>query len=81
MEVNGVVAIRLTGTRRLTKLPLTLYVSPVTYLLVRVVIGGLRQDYGWLAPTAANLAMLKVSIPPGFRRVKDATPQSSGVGQ
>jgi len=50
MEVNGVVAIRLTGTRRLTKLPLT-------------------------------LAMLKVSIPPGFRRVKDATPQSSGVGQ
>jgi hypothetical protein len=55
------------------KLPLTVYVSPATYLPVRVVIGGLRQDYRWLAPTAANLAMLKVHIPPGFRRVKNAS--------
>jgi hypothetical protein len=55
------------------KLPLTVYVSPATYLLVRVVIGGLRQDYRWLAPTAANLAMLKVRIPPGFHRVNNAT--------
>jgi hypothetical protein len=72
-RVDGAAAIKLTGTRRLMKLPLTVYVSPATYLLVRVVIGGLRQDYRWLAPTAANLAMLKVRIPPGFRRVKNAS--------
>ena len=31
-----------------------------------------RQDYRWLAPAAANLATLKVRIPPGFRRVRAA---------
>jgi hypothetical protein len=72
-RVDGTAAIKLTGTPRLMKLPLTVYVSPATYLLVRVVIGGLRQDYRWLAPTAANLAMLKVRIPPGFHRVNNAT--------
>ena len=72
-RVDGAAAIKLTGTPRLMKLPLTVYVSPATYLLVRVVIGGLRQDYRWLAPTAANLAMLKVRVPPGFRRVKNAS--------
>jgi hypothetical protein len=80
VEVDGAIAIRLTGTRRLTKMPLTMYVSPVTFFLIRVVIGGLRQDYRWLAPTAGNLAMLKVRIPAGFRRVKDASPLSSGPG-
>jgi hypothetical protein len=50
-----------------------MYVSPATYLLVRTVIGGLRQDYRWLRPTAANLAKLKVRVPPGFHRVKDAS--------
>jgi hypothetical protein len=72
VRVDGTAAIRLTGTKRLLKLPLTMYVSPVTYLLVRTVIGGRRQDYRWLRPTAANLAMLRVRIPPGFRRVKNA---------
>jgi len=69
-RVDGAAAIKLTGTRRLAKPPITLYVSPATYLPIRIVIGGLREDYRWLAPTAANLAMLKVRIPPGFRRVK-----------
>ena len=73
MRVDGAAAITLTGTQRLAKLPITLYVSPATYLPIRIVIGGLRQDYRWLAPTAANLAMLKVRIPPGFRRVNNAT--------
>lgn len=73
MRVDGGLAIRLTGTRRLLKLSLTVYGSPVTYLLIRVVIGGLREDYRWLAPTAANLAMLKVRIPPGFSRAKHAS--------
>jgi hypothetical protein len=72
VRVDGQPAIRLTGTERLRRLPLTMYVSPATYLLVRTVIGDLRQDYRWLRPTAANLAKLKVSVPPGFRRVKDA---------
>src|SRR5690349_7951346 len=67
-RVDGAAAIVLTGTQRMANLPITLYVSPATYLPVRIVIGGLRQDYRWLAPTAANLAMLKVRIPPGFRR-------------
>lgn len=72
-RVDGAAAIKLTGTGRLMKLPLTVYVSPATYLLVRVVIGGLRQDYRWLAPTPAHLAMLQVRIPPGFRHVKNAS--------
>jgi len=74
VRVDGAAAIKLTGTRRLMRLPLTVYVSPATYLLIRVVIGGLRQDYRWLAPTASNLAMLKVRIPPGFRRVRSQDP-------
>ena len=73
MRAGGAMAIKLTGTQRLAKLPTTLYISPATYLPIRVVIGGLRQDYRWLAPTAANLSMLKVRIPPGFRRVNNAT--------
>jgi len=73
MRVHGAAAITLTGTRRLATLPITLYVSPATYLPIRIMIGGLRQDYRWLAPTTARLALLRVRIPPGFRRVSDAT--------
>jgi len=76
-RVDGAAAIKLTGTWRLARRPITLYVSPATYLPIRIVIGGLRQDYRWLAPTAANLAMLKVRIPPGFRRVKNTAAPSS----
>ena len=76
-RVDSATAIKLTGTQRLAKPPITLYVSPATYLPIRVVIGGLRQDYRWLAPTAANLAMLTVRIPPRFRRVKNTAEPSS----
>jgi hypothetical protein len=69
VRIDGTAAIRLTGSRAETKLPLVIYISPVTYRLVRTVIGGLRQDYRWLAPTPANLATLTVPIPPGFHRV------------
>ena len=72
MHVDGATAIKLSGTQRLAKLPITLYISPATYLPIQIMIGGLRQDYQWLAPTAANLAMLKVHIPPWFRRVNNA---------
>jgi hypothetical protein len=77
IRVDGAAAIKLTGTQRLAKLPVILYVSPATYLPIRTVIGGLRQDYRWRAPTAANLALLKVRIPPRFRRVKNAAGPSS----
>jgi hypothetical protein len=70
VRLDGTTAIRLTGSRAVTKLPLVIYISPVTYQLVRTVIGGLRQDYRWLAPTPANIAKLRVPIPPGFHRVK-----------
>ena len=51
--------------------------DPTTYLPIRIVIGGLRQDYRWLEPTAANQAKLKVRIPPGFRRVKNTARPSN----
>jgi hypothetical protein len=70
VRVDGIAAVMLTGSRQLMKLPLVIYISPVTYRLVRTVIGGLRQDYRWLAPTPANLAKLRVPVPPGFRRVE-----------
>jgi hypothetical protein len=69
VRVDGGTAIRLAGSRAVTKVPLVIYISPVTYRLVRTVIGGLRQDFRWLAPTPANLATLTAPIPPGFRRV------------
>jgi hypothetical protein len=55
----------------------TVWVSPGTYLPVRVVIrlsGGqpvLQQaaDITWLLPTAQNLARLTVPVPAGFRQV------------
>jgi hypothetical protein len=69
VQVDGTAAIKLAGSRAVTKLPMIIYISPVTYRLVRTVIGGLRQDYRWLAPTPGNLATLTVPIPPGFHRV------------
>jgi hypothetical protein len=70
VRIDGIAAVMLTGSRQLMKLPLVIYISPITYRLVRTVIGGLRQDYRWLAPTPANLAKLRVPVPPGFRRVE-----------
>lgn len=68
-QVDGAPAITMTGTLRLTKYPLTVDVSPATYLPVRLQFGGLRFDYRWLSPTPANLAKLTAHIPPNFRRV------------
>jgi hypothetical protein len=50
---------------------LTIWVNADTYLPVRSVAAGLgsRQlvsEFTWLAPTAANLALLKPAIPAGF---------------
>jgi hypothetical protein len=67
--VDGVPAIKMAATSKLTKYRLTVDVSPQTYLPVRLEFGNLRYDYRWLAPTRANLALLNLHIPASFRRV------------
>lgn len=69
----------------------TLYVSPTTYLPVRMygsteTFGGPASnflsssvtDVQWLPPTAANLAKAVVTIPAGFRQVSWATQLADG---
>jgi hypothetical protein len=68
--VDGTAAIKLIGTPRLTRVPMSVYISPATYLLIRTNIGGMREDYRWLAPTRANRDLFKIHAPAGFRRVK-----------
>jgi hypothetical protein len=75
-RVDGIDAIKLTS-RPGSRISATMWVSPGTYLPLRVVI---RPDPGspipwqeaditWLPPTAQNLARLTVPIPAGFRQV------------
>jgi hypothetical protein len=79
-RVDGTQTVKLISTRRL-RFSLgreILFVNASTYLPVRIVwpnlnfpvpptIRTVREDFRWLPPTAANLALLKVTIPPGFR--------------
>jgi hypothetical protein len=75
-RIDGIEAIELTS-RQDSLIPETIWVSPGTYLPLRVVIDpapgqpGPRQtaDITWLPPTAANLNKLAVPIPAGFRQV------------
>jgi hypothetical protein len=50
----------------------TWWVNPTTWLPVRTLAinsaVSIQVDYGFLAPTPANIAKLKVTIPPGFTR-------------
>ena len=77
--VDGVEAIRLTS-RAGSPISETIWVSPGTYLPVRVVVRSASgvagapavqqtADITWLPPTAQNLARLTVPIPAGFREV------------
>jgi hypothetical protein len=80
--VDGVEAIKLTS-RAGSPISETIWVSPGTYLPVRVVVRSpsgasgaagapaVQQtaDITWLPPTAQNLAKLTVPIPAGFRKV------------
>jgi hypothetical protein len=88
--VDGVRAIKLAGTPRLSATPgrEVIYVSASTYLPVRMVQLGVRysvppvtrtvtEDFRWLPPTKANRALLTVPVPAGFRRLP-AKPGSSG---
>jgi hypothetical protein len=75
-RVDGIEAIELTS-RPDSPISETVWVSPGTYLPVRVVIRPLSgqpgpwqtADITWLAPSAQNLARLNVPVPPGFRQV------------
>jgi hypothetical protein len=69
--VDGIDAIKLTTGG---KYPLTLWVDPATFLPVRFDASGIQDDYQWLAPTPANLALLDEPIPPGFRQVPPVRP-------
>ena len=75
-RVDGIEAIELTS-RPDSPISETVWVSPGTYLPVRVVIRPFSgqpgpwqtADITWLAPSAKNLARLTVAIPAGFRQV------------
>ena len=68
-QVDGVNAIKIVSKQGTD----TFWVSPKSYLPVRLItsLGGVRQqsDFRWLAPTPANLAPLKVTVPAGFKQV------------
>jgi hypothetical protein len=75
-RVDGIETIELTS-RRNSPISETVWVSPGTYLPVRMVVHSTSgkpalvqtADITWLSPTARNLANLVVSIPAGFRHV------------
>jgi hypothetical protein len=75
-RVDGIEAIKLTS-RSGSPIAETIWVSPGTYLPVRVVMSPASGQQGpwqtaditWLEPTAQNLARLAVPVPAGFRRV------------
>ncbi len=79
-RVHGLEAIELTSSPD-SLIPETIWVSPGTYLPVRVVIhpvpgaAGLWQtaDISWLKPTTQNLVKLAVPVPAGFCRVPFAS--------
>jgi len=66
-EVDGIDAIKITAGQPPARL--ALYVNPVTYLPVQLTIARLTIDFQWLPATPANLALLKVAVPAGFRQV------------
>jgi hypothetical protein len=79
--VDGILARRLAATPALMKQihgeagdvgkTMTLWVDSATYLPVRLTLSHAEQtDFGWLKPTPANLSLLQVKVPAGFRNVQ-----------
>ncbi len=79
--VDGILARRLAATPALMKQihgeagdvgkTMTLWVDAATYLPVRLALSHAEQtDFAWLKPTPANLALLQVKVPAGFRSVQ-----------
>jgi hypothetical protein len=48
--------------------------SPANYLPVKADLGPRQTEFHWLAPTLANLAHLKVTVPAGFKQVPAPAP-------
>jgi hypothetical protein len=75
-SLDGIDAIEL-KSRPTSPISETIWVTPRTYLPVRVVVRSARgkpvtqqtADITWLKPTAQNLAKLTVPVPAGFRKV------------
>jgi hypothetical protein len=76
--VDGVDAIKITvGAGKsdaltrgyLQRTRFVLWVNPSTYLPVRLRMTGQQQDFRWLRPTEANLALTKLTVPAGFPQV------------
>ena len=63
--IGGVNTIKITGASG----RFTFWVDPGTYLPVQMTMGQEQTEFHWLAPTPANLARLKVTVPAGFRHV------------
>lgn len=85
-QVGGVSTIKLVPSREVLKAtgmitaPTTLWVNSSSYLPVRWqsegrVASHTVYDIAWLPPTAANLARLTVTAPPGFQRVAGPPPK------
>jgi hypothetical protein len=71
-RLDGQPVIELTETTAgpISPLPVELWVNAQTYLPLRCDGGGSSELFGYLPPTAANLALLQVPIPRGFPRVR-----------
>jgi hypothetical protein len=73
-KIGGQPAIELAETRSgsLQPLPTTLWVSARTHLPIRMINGAgamvTQNDWYYLKPTAANMALLRVPVPPGYHR-------------
>jgi hypothetical protein len=83
-RIGGVDAIELTS-RQDSLISETIWVSPGTYLPLRVIVRSaageqgfrLTADISWLPPNSQNLGKLAVPIPAGFRRVR--LPEALGL--
>ena len=63
--IGGVNTIKITGASG----QFIFWVDPGTYLPVQMTMGQKRTEFHWLAPTRANLAKLKMTVPAGFKQV------------
>jgi hypothetical protein len=76
-DVDGVDAIKIAGP-----VPgFTLWVNPATYLPVQLTVGPVSASFAWLAPTPADLGLVHLTVPAGFRQVPPPAPQVPPQGR
>lgn len=76
-RIGGQPVIKLTSTPRWAiPMPASLYVSPETYLPVRIITWGATVNYTWRPATPRNVRLLTPKVPSGFRRVAPWPAQS-----